>query len=64
MGWALGIGFYFVIWWTLFTAVLPWGVKTQLDAGDIVPGSERSAPVTPISGARSSPIPSFPRWCG
>jgi predicted secreted protein len=47
MGWALGIGFYFVIWWTLFTAVLPWGVRTQNEAGDIVPGSERSAPVTP-----------------
>ena len=47
MGWALGLGLYFVIWWTLFTAVLPWGVKTQQEAGDIVPGSERSAPVTP-----------------
>ena len=47
MGWGLGIGMYFVIWWTLFTAVLPWGVKSQHEAGDIVPGSERSAPVTP-----------------
>ncbi len=47
MGWTLGIGMYFVIWWTLFTAALPFWVKTQQEAGEIVPGSERSAPVKP-----------------
>lgn len=47
MGWALGIGLYFVLWWTLFTAILPWGIRTQQEAGEIVPGSERSAPAVP-----------------
>jgi predicted secreted protein len=47
MGWALGIAFYLVIWWTLFFAVLPWGVKSQHEAGEVVPGSERGAPVVP-----------------
>jgi predicted secreted protein len=47
MGWALGIAFYLVIWWTLFFAVLPWGVKTQHEAGEVVPGSERGAPAVP-----------------
>jgi predicted secreted protein len=47
MGWALGIAFYLVIWWTLLFAVLPWGVRTQHEAGEVVPGSERGAPVVP-----------------
>lgn len=47
MGWTLGIAFYLVIWWTLLFAVLPWGVKSQQEAGDIVAGSERGAPVSP-----------------
>jgi predicted secreted protein len=47
MSWALGIAFYLVVWWTLFFAVLPWGVKSQHEAGDVVPGSERGAPVVP-----------------
>ena len=35
---------YFIIWWlTLFT-VLPFGVKTQAEENDVVPGSVESAP--------------------
>lgn len=48
MSWALGIAFYLVVWWTLFFAVLPFGVRSQHEAGDVVPGSERGAPVTPL----------------
>ncbi|OAP40448.1 hypothetical protein AU381_00600 [Sinorhizobium glycinis] len=35
---------FFIIWWlTLFT-VLPFGVKTQAEENDVVPGSVESAP--------------------
>ncbi|HRN88180.1 DUF1467 family protein [Hyphomicrobium sp.] len=43
----LGIALYFVIWWlTLFT-VLPFGVRTQGEAGKVVAGTPESAPATP-----------------
>ncbi len=43
-----GIAIYLVIWWIVLFAVLPWGVRTQGEAGDVVPGSESSAPVAPF----------------
>ncbi len=38
---------YFVVWWTVLFAVLPFGVRTQAEAGDVVPGSAPSAPIAP-----------------
>ncbi len=38
---------YFVVWWTVLFAVLPFGVRTQAEAGEIVPGSAPSAPLAP-----------------
>lgn len=38
------LAIYFVIWWTVLFAVLPWGVRTQAEQGEIVPGSVPSAP--------------------
>lgn len=40
----LAIGLYAVIWWTTLFAVLPFGVRTQAEAGDVVPGTPSSAP--------------------
>ena len=37
---------YFVIWWTLLFAVLPFGVRTQGEVGEVVPGTPSSAPAT------------------
>ncbi len=45
MSLTLGIALYFIIWWTVLFAVLPIGVRTQAEAGDIVPGTPESAPV-------------------
>ena len=43
-----GIAVYFMIWWIVLFAVLPFGrPQTQDEAGDIVPGSEPSAPTRP-----------------
>jgi predicted secreted protein len=45
-----GLAIYFVIWWTTLFAVLPFGVKSQREAGEVSPGSDPGAPaVTRIS---------------
>lgn len=35
---------YFIIWWLTLFAVLPIGVRSQEEAGEVVPGSEIGAP--------------------
>ncbi len=47
MSLTLGLALYFIIWWTVLFAVLPFGVRTQGEAGEIVPGTPESAPVAP-----------------
>jgi len=44
MTWSLGIAIYFIIWWVVLFAVLPWGVRGQHESGEVVPGSEPGAP--------------------
>jgi predicted secreted protein len=39
------IAIYFLIWWVLLFAVLPWGVRPQGE--EAVPGSEPGAPRIP-----------------
>lgn len=41
-----GIAIYFVIWWTTLFAVLPLGVRSQVEAGDVAPGTEPGAPAS------------------
>jgi predicted secreted protein len=42
------IAIYFVIWWTVLFAVLPWGVRNAHEAGEAVEsGNEPGAPVDP-----------------
>jgi predicted secreted protein len=38
------LAIYFIIWWVVLFAVLPWGVRSQHEAGDVVPGSDPGAP--------------------
>jgi predicted secreted protein len=47
MSLAFAIALYVMIWWTTLFAVLPFGVRTQGEAGDVVPGTPASAPVRP-----------------
>jgi predicted secreted protein len=44
MSWSLSLALYIVIWWTLLFAVLPFGVRTQGEDGNVVPGTPASAP--------------------
>jgi predicted secreted protein len=38
---------YVVVWWIVIFAVLPLGVRSQHEAGEVTPGSEPGAPVAP-----------------
>lgn len=38
------IAIYFIIWWVVLFAVLPWGVKSQDESGEVAPGTEPGAP--------------------
>ncbi len=44
---------YIIIWWMVLFMVLPWGVTSQKDAGDIVPGTADGAPVKPQLGKKA-----------
>jgi predicted secreted protein len=48
MAFATGFAIYFIMWWITLFAVLPWGVRSQVEAGDVVPGSAPSAPAQPM----------------
>jgi predicted secreted protein len=38
------IAIYFLIWWITLFAVLPFGVRSQHEDGEIVPGTDPGAP--------------------
>jgi len=41
------IAIYFIIWWTVLFAVLPWGVRSQEESGAVVHGTDPGAPAIP-----------------
>ena len=45
MAWTTIAAIYFIIWWTVLFAVLPWGIQSQHEAGDIAPGTDPGAPI-------------------
>ena len=38
------IAIYFIIWWVVLFAILPWGVHSQHESGDVAPGTDPGAP--------------------
>jgi predicted secreted protein len=42
---ATAIAIYFLIWWIMLFAVLPWGVRAQGEEG--APGTDPGAPIVP-----------------
>lgn len=42
-----GLAIYFVIWWVVLFAVLPWGIRSQAEHGDIAHGTDPGAPTVP-----------------
>ncbi len=37
---------FFLIWWVTLFAVLPWGVRSQHEGEDLVPGTDPGAPTS------------------
>jgi predicted secreted protein len=47
MSWTTAAAIYFIVWWITLFAVLPWGVRSQAESGEVVPGSDPGAPAIP-----------------
>ncbi|MDP3409551.1 DUF1467 family protein [Bosea sp. (in: a-proteobacteria)] len=47
MTFASAFAVYFVVWWTVLFAVLPFGIRSQVETGEVVEGSEPGAPAVP-----------------
>lgn len=47
MSFGSGLAIYFVIWWIGLFAVLPWGVRSQHEEGEVVKGTDPGAPARP-----------------
>jgi predicted secreted protein len=47
---ALSVAVYFTTWWIVLFAILPFGVKSQFEAGEanLPPGADAGAPVAPM----------------
>ena len=43
---------FFLIWWIVLFAVLPWGIRSQHESGDTTPGTDPGAPVVPNLGRK------------
>jgi predicted secreted protein len=41
------VAIFFIIWWVVLFAVLPWGIRSQAESGEVVPGSDPGAPALP-----------------
>ena len=52
MGISTGIAIYFLIWWIVLFAVLPWGVRSQGEGGEVAPGTDPGAPAVPHLGRK------------
>ena len=52
MSWTSALAIYFVLWWVVLFAVLPWGVHSQAEAGDVLPGSDPGAPAVPALASK------------
>jgi predicted secreted protein len=49
---ATGIALFFLIWWVVLFAVLPWGVRSQQESGEVAPGTDPGAPVAARLGRK------------
>jgi predicted secreted protein len=52
LSWPTIAAIYFIIWWLVLFAVLPWGVRSQGESGEVVPGTDPGAPQLPGLGKK------------
>ena len=43
MPWSMIVAIYFITWWIVLFAILPWGVRPQAEA-EMAPGTDPGAP--------------------
>lgn len=46
------LAIYFIIWWLVLFAVLPWGVRSQHESGEYHQGTDPGAPAIPHLGRK------------
>lgn len=47
------LAIYFVLWWVVLFAVLPWGVRSQHESGEeMPPGTDPGAPAAHVIGRK------------
>jgi predicted secreted protein len=46
------LAIFFLIWWVVLFAVLPFGVRSQHEDGEMAPGTDPGAPVLPRLGRK------------
>jgi predicted secreted protein len=47
VNWFTAVAVFFVLWWIVLFAVLPFGVRTQIEDDAVEPGTAASAPSRP-----------------
>ena len=47
-----GFAIYFVLWWIVLFVTLPFGVRSQHEDGETIPGNDPGAPVAPQMGRK------------
>jgi predicted secreted protein len=47
MSWFTAVVTYLTLWWIVLFCVLPFGARSQAEAGEIVAGTDPGAPVMP-----------------
>jgi predicted secreted protein len=52
IGFVFGFAIYGIVWFLTLFMVLPFGVVSQSEAGEVVPGSEGGAPSQPRIGRK------------
>lgn len=52
IGLSSAIAIFFVIWWLSLFLVLPFGIRSQVESGEIEPGTEPGAPSVSNIGRR------------
>jgi predicted secreted protein len=46
------VAIFFLIWWVVLFAVLPWGIRSQHEGGEVAPGTDPGAPALPRLGRK------------
>jgi predicted secreted protein len=52
VSWPTIAAIYFIMWWIVLFAVLPWGVRSQSESGEGAPGTDPGAPSLPRLGKK------------